>query len=664
MVTQHTGFLTRLARDKSGNILPLAAAGVVLIATMIGGGVDMSRVYMAKNQLQAACDAAALAGRRAVVSNGYDATAKAQASSYFNVNFDETQQGTHGTVFSSSSADSGNRVNGTATTTVDMLLMQLFGYDDQTVTVACTSTMGVGNSDVTMVLDVTSSMDQTLSGSTQTRIQALRAAMKNFYTTVKTATNGSNARIRYSFVPYSSSVNVGALLYAQNPAYIRSSSAIQSRVAVYVPGWSSPSTTNTITYSTVQTGSQTTYNSTTYSNNTSGLNSCNSARPTPNPTAWTNNGSSSTGTPSVVVDGSGNQVTTTVTTQPQKRTNYLCKLNSSNPQKYQIYKYDETRNELNTQKDTRTPIQVFDHWDYKQITYNTATYKTSQSVTTLTGGTTTPTNVSSTWNGCIEERKTTNASAGSFSYSSLLGMSPSDAWDLDLDKVPDTDPNSQWAPMWPALAYYRTTTDGGSTLTNSTSYYGKQAAAYCPSKAQLLTTMTQTEFNTYADNLGGGGYTYHDIGLIWGGRLSSPDGLFQANVNIKPNNGGSVARHLIFMTDGQMCPFNTAYSSYGVEYHDRRVTTNGGSTLFCDNAGNDAAYATYSGLHAARFRAVCDAIKAKGIRIWVIVFASATTTDLTYCASTNSAFTASNSTQLNSAFQEIAKQVGELRMVE
>ena len=63
-------------------------------------------------------------------------------------------------------------------------------------------------------------------------------------------------------------------------------------------------------------------------------------------------------------------------------------------------------------------------------------------------------------------------------------------------------------------------------------------------------------------------------------------------------------------------------------------------------------------------QALCEAVKAKGIRIWVVAFASGLTSELSTCASTNSAFTASNASQLDEAFQSIAKQVGELRVVQ
>lgn len=59
---------------------------------------------------------------------------------------------------------------------------------------------------------------------------------------------------------------------------------------------------------------------------------------------------------------------------------------------------------------------------------------------------------------------------------------------------------------------------------------------------------------------------------------------------------------------------------------------------------------------------LCQLFASHPHRVWVIAFASSLTSDLTYCASSNSSFLATNATQLNSAFQEIAKNVGELRV--
>ena len=61
---------------------------VIPLLALIGGGIDVSRAYMAKTQLQSACDAGALAGRRAMSKTGeYGAAEEAKADRMFNVNF-------------------------------------------------------------------------------------------------------------------------------------------------------------------------------------------------------------------------------------------------------------------------------------------------------------------------------------------------------------------------------------------------------------------------------------------------------------------------------------------------------------------------------------------------------------------------------------------------
>jgi aspartate aminotransferase-like enzyme len=143
--------------------------------------------------------------------------------------------------------------------------------------------------------------------------------------------------------------------------------------------------------------------------------------------------------------------------------------------------------------------------------------------------------------------------------------------------------------------------------------------------------------------------------MIWGGRLISPDGIFSANVNSAPENGGAVSRHIIFMTDGKMEPSNTTQSSYGIERLDQRISGNGSASEQLKR-------------HRARFLAVCEAVKAKGIRVWVVAFdpkgemPSLDLTNLTTCADSGSLFFAENAQKLNEAFQDIAKEVGELRI--
>lgn len=646
---------TGLRRDKAGNVLPMTAMAMVVSAALVGGGVDMSRAYRVQSRLQAACDAATLAGRKSVSANGFDAQAASTARSYFTANFDEATQKARNTVFTVNSGDDGNTVSGSASTVLQPVVMGLFGFDALPLTAECSASMGAGNSDVMMVLDTTGSMSSRVPGTTLTRLQALQAAMKSFYDTVSTATAASNARVRYGFVPYSSSVNVGRLLYDRDPSFLVDSRTIQSRKPVFrtvtslvFDTWANPVNTTGSGYSAVTTGTPTVYSNTQHKN----LSDCNATLPAN--TAWTNTGAATSDT-TTAVNTKGQKVVTQTVTQRQSATYYTCVKSSG---RYQLNSYTATRDFYQYQYATSDPLyknetqSVFDHVEYTSVLYDTSTYKTFSpaAIRVGDGGG----SVSTRWAGCIEERSTVAADA--FSYSSLTGMSPAEALDLDIDSEPTDEDATKWAPMWPEAAYYRTAfasaRNGGtfqiSNVASSTT--GAKALSFCPYEARLLSEMSRTQFSSYADSLIAQGATYHDLGMIWGGRLSSPDGIFSSNVNENPSNGGAVSRHIVFMTDGLMEPNDEIQSAYGIEFHDRRVTAG--------SFGNDAAR------HTARFLAVCDAIKAKGIRIWVIAFGSPLTGNLVTCASDESAFNANNASQLNAAFQEIAKQVGELRIVQ
>ena len=642
------------SRDTSGNVLPLAAAGVIVLAGMIGGAVDMSRAMRAQNKLQAACDAGVLAGRRAVTTSGFDAAAQTQASEYFNVNFDADSQSAQNTLFTPTSNDSGNTVTAAATAQIDMTIMRILGVAQMNVKANCQASMGVGNSDVMMVLDNTGSMDWTLPGGTTKRIQALRSAMKNFYDTVHTATSSSNARIRYGFVPFSSSVNVGELLYDLNPAYLVDSHQVQSREASFstsveevFTGWETAVVTTGSDTSSIEYEDYTSISSTKYSSKSNCLSGIAAD------VDWANFGDATT-TTSTTINELEQQVVTTTVTQPQRKTEYTCFKSGSRWYRYRRYLY---RDQLSYSYATSDPIYTeqittaFDRWNYKPVTYDVSGYKTGAAVSVSMG--TNGAALATTWEGCIEERQTSASS--SFSFSALTGMSPNVS-DLDIDTPPTSSDATKWKPMWPEVAYYRWeyyVNDGRTRtrLTNSSpTTTGSKASSYCPRKAQTFAELTESEFDSYTDSLFPEGSTYLDLGILWGARLASPTGMFSSNVTVAPDNGASVSRHMIFMTDGEMSNSYDIQTTYGIEYHDRRITADG--------------YSDQEARHTSRFRALCDAVKAKGIRLWVIAFGTSLTSDLTYCATSGSSFSASNATQLNAAFQEIAKQVGELRVIQ
>ncbi|GGN49146.1 hypothetical protein GCM10011349_19460 [Novosphingobium indicum] len=657
--------------------MPIAAVGAVVASIIVGSAVDLSRAYRVKNQLQAACDAGVLAGRRTVLTNGFDKPAKDAAEDYFETNFASSNNETRSTAtFVASSDDNGNTVKGVAKTVLDTAIMRLFGFNNFALEATCTSSMGVGNSDVVMVLDNTGSMGSNLSYS-ETRLEALQGAMKNFYTTLSNATNGTSARIRYGFVPYSTSVNVGRMLYDLNPDYIADKFYYSSRKAVYTTETNTTETAagttyggpDYINYQTV--GSWQDYQSGYYPQS-----SCENNK-IPVTSTYADYGSSSTST-STSTNGSGQKVNTTTTTQRQVQitgvrcTGYTAYYYGWPYTAYKMQVTYKSRDKVTYKNDlfniTTTETKKFDHFDYKPaVEYDTSTYKTFTSVSAPTGdtpkGAATVTPVYSTWNGCIHERKTVAQS--SFSYSSVYGISPTGARDLDIDSAPDVyDEDTKWAPMWPEVVYTREvierdswgqpkTDKWGRVIakdTYGTGDYGTRPSSPCPAAAQGLKEMTQSQFNTYANSLSATGNTYLDIGMIWGGRLLSPDGIFSSTVNSPPANGGEVSRHIVFMTDGVMEPNKSVNQAWGLEWWDRKVTSDGSS-------GDTAR-------HTSRFLASCEAIKDKGIRIWVIAFTSGLSDDLKACASDNSSFTAADSSQLNAAFQEIAKQVGELRITQ
>jgi Flp pilus assembly protein TadG len=263
---QRIGFLTRLARDVRGNTLAIMAAALLPLAGLIGGGVDMSRLYLVKTRLQQACDAGALAGRKAMAAGAWttgsgNGSTNDKAEKMFATNFSSGQFGS-GTL-AKSFTESNGIVTGTAGVTIPMTIMKIFGMSARTLSVTCQAKMELPNTDVMFVLDMTASMQDLPSCAAEycgngvngsRRIDGLKKAVKCFYEALEkvstpepctysggtytstgdpTATSATTtAQVRIGFVPYGVNVNVGKVLpnnvMADNWVY-------QSRAANTVP---------------------------------------------------------------------------------------------------------------------------------------------------------------------------------------------------------------------------------------------------------------------------------------------------------------------------------------------------------------------------------------------------------------------------------------------
>lgn len=227
------GLLTRLAKDVRGNTLAIVGAALVPLTAMIGSGVDMSRAYMAKTRLQSACDAGALAGRRIMQNDTLSQAVVDEARRFFNFNFPQGLYGTQPFTAQVVRPSSGT-VRVTAATNVPTAIMGMFGVESMPINVTCDASLNFVNTEIVLVLDVTGSMLESLNG-TQ-KLVALREAVMALYdelAPIQTQLASNGMRLRYGIVPYSSSVNVGALIRGVNPNYLVNSWTYQSRQPEY-----------------------------------------------------------------------------------------------------------------------------------------------------------------------------------------------------------------------------------------------------------------------------------------------------------------------------------------------------------------------------------------------------------------------------------------------
>jgi hypothetical protein len=176
----------------------------------------------------------------------------------------------------------------------------------------------------------------------------------------------------------------------------------------------------------------------------------------------------------------------------------------------------------------------------------------------------------------------------------------------------------------------------------------------CPTAAKKFQTWTPSNFRTYVNSLETGGYTYHDIGLLWGARIMSPTGIFSA-LNAPTNM--TIERHMVFMTDGETNVVNDDYSAYGVHWYDRRQTP----------TGTAPTNSQLNALTDARTAALCKAIKNKNINLWVVSYGnvdSATNDRLEACATPGKFFQAASVSSLVSNFKAIAAEISALRLTQ
>jgi Flp pilus assembly protein TadG len=703
----------RIRVNKAGNTIAMTAAAIFPLAGMVGGAVDMSRMYAVKSRLQSACDAGALTGRRIMGGNTWASNGNAagtQATNTFNLNFNAGQFGSESV--SSSFTETGGAVSGTASARVPMTLMRIFNKPTETITVNCSSEMRIPNTDVMFVLDTTGSMASAIPGdpSGQSKIDGLKDAVKCFYQVLSKRDAGASAttcgsapvntgignavQLRFGFVPYSTNVNVGKLLPT---SFFADSWNYQSRVVQAVTEWR-PTSAGTESGYTIgsPSGGPTGYGSfanTTKAGYTSGDSTTSAtcgARIAP-PNEDIAQGAQSGPTYSsreTVIYPDAVQTTTYSVTQLFKSYKYRYNYSSGrcNLQSQVSPTWTQSTPETTTRSVTWTSEQVVQPtaYKYKQVPTNISGLKNG---TTWNNSVDLPLNVSSaitdvngspfkrvamttvSWSGCIEERQTKQNTDGNYTddwdaygypFNDPMPSPLTSVYDLNIDLTPNAArPETLWGPHLPNAVWGRyngsTTSDYTQGDVDTSNNLSRNVSSSCPTEARKMQIWNSgTTFSTYVDSLSPGGNTYHDIGMLWGWRLMSPTGIFAAE-NATTPGGAQIQRHLIFMTDGDTVNTMSNYTAYGAQWWDRRETN---STV-----DSDLESATDS-----RMDAMCRELKNRAnVQVWIVYYGGTTDpntqTRMQACATDASHFFQVTTTPaLVTAFSGIATRISQLRL--
>lgn len=677
-VSNRKGFLQKLRDDKRAASMPMMVAAIFPMLGLIGGAVDMSRGYLVRTRLQQACDAGALAARRSMQGNStLNEANKAEGAKFFLFNFPVGLFGSQNTTHVFNDGTVQGSVVGAASTTFNTYIVRIFGLKEISLNVTCSAVLNVPNTDVMFVLDTSGSMKDTIPNDTQTKASALQQATKDFFLQLGSGAASGPGRIRYGFMPYSSNVNTGKLVRAKNAGYILSGNwTYQTRVPDVSHTWTALTQSSTV--------------SSGYGGWSNISNNPGSQPITVGGNSYATVGSRNTACSSYTAPV-GEYIVTTTTTDPSSGLSGNFTMVST---KYQYVYASNGRNNYcflqsaSKTVDTASPgaavlaaawtKSTAFQWNYTAAEYNTSEILTGATVpnpsywdgafpsgqsniapNSFDNGNPITVSPTMSWSGCLEEAQTSNISAtASMAFSSLPP-------DMQIDLKPDST-ETKWKPWLPAIVFDRNHSNQWQDATP----YHTSGWAICPSEASKLTQYTDDlitsgsnaglsqSFVDYVNGLSFLGGTQHDIGMIWGARFMSADGIFGDENNQQSAPGGfEINRHIVFMTDGLMDARKRNYGPWGLTSIEGRQAPT--STMDSEQSSQDM-----NNIHYNRMVLICNAAKAKGYTIWVIGFGISSLPDaLKNCASdADHAAIASDAEALKTQFKKIADTIGGLRI--
>jgi Flp pilus assembly protein TadG len=198
--------LAHFHRDESGSMVVFTLFIIVLMLIVSGMAVDFMRFESRRAMMQGAVDSAVLAAADLDLDASIDPRdvvdeymTKSQAGNCLtNVDVDDSTLS-----YRSVSADCQMVMN--------TFFLRLIGINDLTATAASTAIEGVGDIEVSLVVDISGSMILPTADGTERKIEALRSAANSFVDTLLLPE--FEDRISMSLVPYSAHVNVGSDIF-------------------------------------------------------------------------------------------------------------------------------------------------------------------------------------------------------------------------------------------------------------------------------------------------------------------------------------------------------------------------------------------------------------------------------------------------------------------
>ncbi|MCB1555716.1 MAG: hypothetical protein KDJ15_00200 [Alphaproteobacteria bacterium] len=182
--------------DRGGLAIAFAVVLPVLVAS-VGASVDFAQIYLVRERLSGALDAAALA---AAASTSDPDAIEARVSEFFDANYPEDRIGL---TYDLEVSVTDNEVHVSAAADYSTVFLRIVGVDTVTVrreTTVQRETMGL---EVVLVLDNTGSMR------TGGKIAALRAASRNFVDVLFDSAEDPE-HVKIGLVPYADTVNIGS----------------------------------------------------------------------------------------------------------------------------------------------------------------------------------------------------------------------------------------------------------------------------------------------------------------------------------------------------------------------------------------------------------------------------------------------------------------------